>query len=202
MSFLLNSDQGHDLKKNKNKESKSTWNARAFDTMKGDRWLVLKVPQDNRSHVMCDFCDGDEMDDMHWLEGPFNQDMTVREMIEYQRGSNRARRRACEDNLLRKAHPRGPREVVVIGGDRESLGSSSKGKHESSAITVAELIDDGRISTPETRSGNLSDDVVNFRRRVAPYNGVDLIETERKRRKGTSDEGSHAEEKPTCRDQK
>ena len=144
--------------------------------MKGDRWLVLKVPQDNRSHVMCDFCDGDELDDMQWLEGPFNQDLTVREMIEYQRGSNRARRRACVDNLLRKAHRRGPREVVVIGSDREGLGSSSKGKHESSAIMVAEQIDDGRMSAPETRSGNLSDDVVNFRRRVAPYKGVDLLD--------------------------
>ncbi len=42
LSFLLNSDQGSDLKKNK--ESKSTWESRAFDAMKGDKWLVLKVP--------------------------------------------------------------------------------------------------------------------------------------------------------------
>ncbi len=60
---------------------------------------------------MCDFCDGDEVDEKEWLEGPFSQSLTVRELIEYQRGSNRERRRANTDNLLRKAHLRRPREV-------------------------------------------------------------------------------------------
>jgi hypothetical protein len=185
LSFLLNSDQGSDDLK-KNKESKSTWESKAFDTMKGDKWLVLKVPQDNRSHVMCDFCDGDEMDEMEWLEGPFSQSLTVRELIEYQRGSNRERRRACTDNLLRKAHWRGPREVVLIEPDKISSSSSSRGKEASSAITMTGGIEDERNLSSGTRSGKSTENVENFRRRVAPYRGVDLFESERKRRKGAS----------------
>ena len=55
LSFLLNSDQGRNLKRNKNKESKSTWNARAFNTMKDDKWFCnceessLLIEPDKRS---------------------------------------------------------------------------------------------------------------------------------------------------------
>ncbi len=57
LSFLLNEDSGVMDERN----SKSEWNARVFDTMPGDKWLVLKVPQGNCSHAMCDFCDGDDL---------------------------------------------------------------------------------------------------------------------------------------------
>ena len=109
LTVLLNEDSGIMDERNLGRGSKSTWNARAFSTMEDDEWLVIKVPQANRSHVMVDFCDGDQIDDKHWLEGPFSQSLTLRELIEYQQGSNRVRRRACTDNLLRKAHWRGPK---------------------------------------------------------------------------------------------
>ena len=90
LSSLLNEDAGVMDERN----TESAWSARAFDTMPGDKWLVLKIPQGNRSHVMCDFCDGDDPDDKKWMEGPFSQSLTLRELIEYQIGSKRERRRA------------------------------------------------------------------------------------------------------------
>ena len=125
LSSLLNSDSGVMDEQNVGKESKSTWNARAFDTMPGDEWIVVKVPQANRSHVMCDFCDGDVLDEKQWLEGPFNQDLTIRELIDYQRGTTRSKRRARTDNLLRKVHPRKPKEKKAEGPITTSAGSSS-----------------------------------------------------------------------------
>jgi hypothetical protein len=89
LSFLLNSDSGIIDERNLSQGCKSTWEERAFDTMDNDTWVVLKVPQANRSHVLCNFCDGDDIDDKHWLEGPFSQNLTVRELLEYQRGSDR-----------------------------------------------------------------------------------------------------------------
>jgi hypothetical protein len=60
LEFLLNSDEGEGAQFDDG--GVSTWNANAFNTMPKEKWLVLKVPQANRSHVMCDFCDGDDLD--------------------------------------------------------------------------------------------------------------------------------------------
>ncbi len=47
LSFLLNSDSSIIDERNLNLGSKSTWNARAFDTMEDNEWLVMKIPQGN-----------------------------------------------------------------------------------------------------------------------------------------------------------
>ena len=49
------------------------WSSTAFNATPEDEWLVIKVPKANRSHFMCDFCDGDELDNYEWLEGGFKQ---------------------------------------------------------------------------------------------------------------------------------
>ena len=123
LSSLLNEDSGVMDERN----TKSEWAARAFDTMPGDKWIVLKVPQGNRGHVLCDFCDGDDPDDKKWMEGPFSQSLTLRELIEYQIGSKRERRRECTDNLLRKAHSRKSKEKSVED-PRPDVEESSSGK--------------------------------------------------------------------------
>jgi hypothetical protein len=101
--------------------------------MPGDKRLVLKVPQGNRSHVLCDFCDGDDPDDKQWMEGPFSQSLTLRELIEYQIGSNREWRRACTDNLLRKAHSRKSKGKSVKD-PRPSIEESLSGKAPSRSV--------------------------------------------------------------------
>ena len=82
LQFLLNSDEGPG---DAFKVDETKWAENVFNTMPNDKWIVLKIPQGNRSHVMCDFCDGDNLDGKEWLEGPFNQNLTLRELIEYQR---------------------------------------------------------------------------------------------------------------------
>ncbi len=62
------------------------WSVGAYDSTASDEWLVIKVPKANRTHFMCDFCDGDKLDEYEWLEGNFKQDLTVRELLEYRRG--------------------------------------------------------------------------------------------------------------------
>lgn len=70
-----------------------------------DSWIVIKVPQSNRTHVLCDFCDGDECNAKQWLEGPYSQSLTVMELIEHKRDTIRARRQACSDNLFAAKSP-------------------------------------------------------------------------------------------------
>ncbi len=101
LSFLLNSDSGVMDERNIDNNSWSTRNARAFDTMPGDEWLVLKIPQGNRSYVMCDFCDGDDLDGKQWLEGPFSQNLTLREMVEHRKGTTREKRSGTTTMILR-----------------------------------------------------------------------------------------------------
>jgi hypothetical protein len=154
----------------------------AFNTMDKDEWVVLKVPQANRSHVLCDFCDGDKIDDKHWLEGPFSQNLTVRELLEYQRGSDRVRRRACTDNLLRKAHWRGPRHKVVEKPTTRSAGSSM------TSATSAKKGKDDMSPKTKRRAGVMCESEMkmaraDFRNRVDRYNHVDLLESERKRKR-------------------
>jgi hypothetical protein len=132
LSSLLNEDSGVLDERN----TKSEWAERAFDTMPGDKWIVLKVPQGNRGHVLCDFCDGDDLDDKKWMEGPFSQSLTLRELIEYQAGSNRERRRACTDNLLSKAHSRKSKELCVED-HRPDVGESSSGKAPNRSVEGA-----------------------------------------------------------------
>ena len=157
LSFLLNSDSGIIDEGNMSLGNKSRWEERAFDTMDKDKWVVLKVPQANQSHVLCDFCDGDELDDKHWLEGPFSQNMTVRELLEYQRGSDRVQRRACTDNHLCKARRRGPRQKMVEKPTTRSAGVMCESEMKRAKA--------------------------DFRNRVDSYNHVDLLETERKRKR-------------------
>ncbi len=73
LSFLLNSDSRIIDERNLNLASKSTWNARAFDTMEEDEWLVLKIPQANRSHVLCDF-----VTEMNWMISIGSKDLSVK----------------------------------------------------------------------------------------------------------------------------
>ncbi len=49
------------------------WSSTAFNATPEDEWLVIKVPRANRSHFMCDFCDGDELDNYEWLEGGYTE---------------------------------------------------------------------------------------------------------------------------------
>jgi hypothetical protein len=136
-------------------------------------------------HVLCDFCDGDELHDKYWLEGPFSQSLTVRELLEYKRGSNRERRRACTDNLLRKAHWRGPKRDKVEKPTTRSAGSSSnKGSR---------TMKDDKEMRPKAkeRLGSLSESELNmakadFRNKVVRYHHVDLLESERKRKREES----------------
>jgi len=44
-------------------------------------WILLKVPRMNRSFFMADFVDGDIMDEKEWLEGPFQQSMTISQLM-------------------------------------------------------------------------------------------------------------------------
>jgi hypothetical protein len=91
LSFLLNEDSG---KMDEREVDPGQWEREHLircEAMAGrpnDSWIVIKVPQSNRTHVLCDFCDGDECDAKQWLEGPYKRDMI------------RARRRACSDNLF------------------------------------------------------------------------------------------------------
>jgi hypothetical protein len=168
LEFLLNSDEGEGAQFNDG--GVSTWNANAFNTMPRDKWLVLKVPQANRSHVMCDFCDGDDLNGKEWLGGPFSQSLTIRELIEYQQDSDRGRRRACADNLLRKAHVRKRRDDSFSKKKEEPRQKSS-----SSDGGKGSELNEGT----QTRSEWISD----FQRRVAPYRPIDLLESERKRKR-------------------
>ncbi len=50
---------------------------------KGDEWLIIKVPRNQRlKYFMVDYCDGDNEDEYHWLEGPYLQkDWTIRDLL-------------------------------------------------------------------------------------------------------------------------
>ena len=65
--FLLNDDPG---KMDERKVEPGKWGEKAFDTMPNNSWIVIKCPQSNRTHVLCDFCDEDERDAKQWLAGP------------------------------------------------------------------------------------------------------------------------------------
>jgi hypothetical protein len=57
------------------------WSAGAYNSTASDEWLVIKVPKANRTHFMCDFCDGDKLDEYEWLEGNFKRDLTVESFL-------------------------------------------------------------------------------------------------------------------------
>ena len=82
------------------------WSSTAFNATPEDEWLVIKVPRANRSHFMCDFCDGDELDNYEWLEGGFKQELTVRQLLEYRRGRTRMKRRDITDEFQRRTQVR------------------------------------------------------------------------------------------------
>lgn len=119
LSFLLNSDSGV-----MDERSIDNSNERAFDTMPDDNWLVLKIPQGNRSFAMCDFCDGDDLDEKQWLEGPFSLNLTLRDMVDYRRASTRERRRAS-DNMRNKVHLRKQKDKKGGGPIASSIVPSS-----------------------------------------------------------------------------
>ncbi len=50
---------------------------------KGDEWLIIKVPRNQRlKYFMVDYCDGDNEDEYHWLEGPYLQkDWAIRDLL-------------------------------------------------------------------------------------------------------------------------
>jgi hypothetical protein len=69
------------------------WPANAFNATPEDEWLVIKIPKANQTHVMCDFCDGGELDNFEWLEGAFKQGLSIRDLIDYKRQRTREERR-------------------------------------------------------------------------------------------------------------
>jgi hypothetical protein len=106
---LLPRHSAADLKESKGEydaDGVRKWAATAFNATPDDEWLVIKVPKANRTHFMCDFCDGDELDNFEWLEGCFKQGLTVRELLEYRRGRTREKRRNITDNLHRRTQVR------------------------------------------------------------------------------------------------
>jgi hypothetical protein len=87
-------------------EGFSGWTHQAYNATPDDEWLIIKVPMANKTHFMCDFCDGDELDEFEWLEGVFKQGLTIRELLEYRRERSRAKRRNITDPLHTRTQPR------------------------------------------------------------------------------------------------
>ena len=119
LSFLLNSDSGV-----MDERSVDNRNERAYDTMPRDDWLVLKIPQGNRAYAMCDFCDGDDLDDKQWLEGPFSLNLTLRELVDHGKETTREKRRST-NNAHAKVRMRKRKEKRAGGPIAEGIGSSS-----------------------------------------------------------------------------
>jgi hypothetical protein len=55
-------------------------------------WIVLKIPNGNDFYFMADFVDGDVMDGSEWLEGPFDQAITVTNLLDIKRRGRTVRR--------------------------------------------------------------------------------------------------------------
>jgi hypothetical protein len=55
-------------------------------------WVVLKVLNGNDFYFMADFVDGDIMDGSEWLEGPFDQAITVTNLLDIKRRGRAVRR--------------------------------------------------------------------------------------------------------------
>ena len=119
LSFLLNTDSGV-----MDERSVDNRNERAYDTMPRDDWLVLKIPQGNRAYAMCDFCDGDDLDDKQWLEGPFSLNLTLRELVDHGKETTREKRRST-NNAHAKVRMRKRKEKRAGGPIAEGVGSSS-----------------------------------------------------------------------------
>jgi hypothetical protein len=73
---------------------------------------------------MCDFCDGDDLDEKQWLEGPFSLNLTLRELVEHRKDTTRDKRRAT-DNVLSKVHLHKRKDKRAGGPIASSIRSSS-----------------------------------------------------------------------------
>ncbi len=132
---------------------------------------------------MCNFCDGDKLDEYEWLEGNFKQDLTVRELLEYRRGRTRSKRRAISDPLATRTQAR-----ILPCLDWELRPENELG-----------LTYDLEGSTGSTDSNLKESDVESFRRKIPTYKSVpsliDLFASERKRKdKSSSESDSSGEE--------
>ncbi len=70
-------------------------------------WIVLKIPRRNNSFFMADFVDGDNIDDKEWLEGPFDQDLTVKALLGIKRRGRAVRRRRGSNTMQSEGQARG-----------------------------------------------------------------------------------------------
>ncbi len=79
-----------------------------------DEWIIIKVPRKGKKWFYVDYCDGDNEDEFHWLEGPYLQKyFTVEDLLDKRRNQPRTvRRRRGEaqfrdDEELDKCDPDG-----------------------------------------------------------------------------------------------
>jgi hypothetical protein len=86
------------------------WSANAFNATPEDEWLVIKIPKANQTHFMCDFCDGDELDNFEWFEGAFKQSLTIKDLIDYKNLRTREERRDSERMTQIRTFPSEPWE--------------------------------------------------------------------------------------------
>ena len=57
-----------------------------------DDWIVIQIPNGNESYMNVDFVDGDTEDEKEWLEGPFDQSTTIKDLINIRDQGREARR--------------------------------------------------------------------------------------------------------------
>ncbi len=64
------------------------------DLVEGDKWIVIRVPKRvKREYFLVDYCDGDEVDEFEWLEGPHLQStVTVEDLLDRRRSMPRRER--------------------------------------------------------------------------------------------------------------
>ena len=164
------------------------WSASAFNATPEDECLVIKVPKANRTHFMCDFCDGDELDKYEWLEGNFKQDLSIRELLEYRRGRTRSKRRAISDPLAQRTQER-----VLPCLEWELRPENELG--------LSYVLDEYQGSS---NSDTKESDVESFRKKVPSYKSKpslnDLFTSERRRKYQTSSESESSgnEDKSSC----
>ena len=59
-----------------------------------DEWLIIKVPKKGKKLFFVDFCDGDDVDEFQWLEGPYQQKhLTIEDLLDRRRSQSRKSRR-------------------------------------------------------------------------------------------------------------
>ena len=92
------------------KDGVEKWSSTAFNATPEDEWLVIKVPKANKTHFMCEFCDGDDLDNFEWFEGAFKQSLTIKDLLEYKNQRTREERRITNKMTQIRIFPSEPWE--------------------------------------------------------------------------------------------